>query len=158
MVYLKGELKWNFHFVYFYTDTLVRMYSARKHYFNITAVNYWDIKVINIVMYDWAPDVLLFHVLEWLRVIAYDILPRQTIIMTFPFQVLYSLRPLRRYILVRSSVRNGSVTLPLQARLTTYYLIYYRSHHNFNDGVHHTTVAEPLLVDRVRNTDWLVCL
>ena len=42
---------------------LVGMYSARKHHFN---VNYRDIKVINIVIYDQAPDVLLFHVLEWL--------------------------------------------------------------------------------------------
>ena len=45
---------------------------------------------INIVMYDWAPEVLLVHVLEWLRVVACDILLRQMMITTFPFQILYA--------------------------------------------------------------------
>ena len=82
------------------------MQCTTTPFYYIIVLNHCDIKpqsysciiLINIVTHD--PDqmyVLLLHALEWLTVVARDILLRQMMIMTFPFQLLYPPRSAKRY-------------------------------------------------------------
>lgn len=76
-----------------------------------------------IIIHDKALEVLFFYVLEGLRVVAQEILPKQTIIITFSFQLLYSPTSVKRYTF-ESALRSQSTALLLQVRITTYYLTY----------------------------------
>lgn len=77
--------------------------------------------------------------------VASDTFLRQTMGMTFLCQHLYSVRPVKRYT-CQALLRNGSVALPLQARLTS------TTDHDSNDKVHSTVVSEFLVFDCMGNT------
>ena len=76
---------------------------------------------------------------------ASDTFLRQTMGMTFLCQHLYSVRPVKRYT-CQALLRNGSVALPLQDRLTS------TTDHDSNDEVHSTVVSEFLVFDCMGNT------
>ena len=76
-----------------------------------------------------------------------DILPRQMLIMIFPFHHLYPPRPVKIYL----------SSPPLETDMWPYHfkpVLPPTTDCDTDDGVHHTAVSESSFVDRVGNTDW----
>ena len=65
-----------------------------------------------------SPEVVLLQSLEWLKVVAHDVLLIRTMNNTLFFQVRYPLRLAKRYACLGRRYTNGSAALSLRTRST----------------------------------------